>query len=437
MGLACLGYWEASVYNPEQAVQYAHQHWIWTIASGHASQATLGKRIETRRQVPAPGWFQPNFQCAEFVGRSLAAAGIPIPLVGAHNPGWPTLVNVDCQIYFMLSHGYATVENQTQVRAGDVALFRYNRLGQAASPTYWSHIALVVNVHPLLLDAHNAAHKDTPWRVLAQGTLDTAFLHIHAKSHCGQVPWHPRQDSLVIVHYRNIGSLNGQFTLYRNQVYRVASANPWGQLTLCGIPGQYWQVGFYPLRPSPPILRGPIRAQRLDWPSRKDIQPILLYGRFPIYGMTPHGRLLLAGVGLPIPTWTGRARLLETLNPSTHSPWHKISPQAVTLFSPHLVYLLPSEGSPILAKAWSGTVTVLDAICRTNHQYWGQVEWSGAHLGIGYIPLHDLRPTRANLTTGPLSLSTPNGAVLIGPDTTLADRHGHFAYAGQWVNPVS
>lgn len=427
--------WGTSPYHPRLALQYANQHWSWTESSGGLGWATLGRFRVIRRQVPGSGWFQPDFQCAEFVGRSLAAGGIALPLVSSSNPSWPILVNVDCQTFYLISHGYANYANRKQLKIGDVALFRYNRLGMPPSPTYWSHMALVVHVHPLLLDAHNAAHYNIVWRQLDKGALGTAFLEIHAVTHRAHLKWHVTPLMVVQVHYRNISSITKHHMLYRNQIYQVAAANPWGQVSLKHIAGQYWQFGLIPLASPPPSVTGPIALKQISWPS-DHIQCVTHHhGKLYALGISPHGYLLLTGDFEPVPEWTGKGSILETRQ-KIPSPWHLVTPHAVTIVKLTRVYALPAWGSPILAVAPVGTVTVMDAQCLWHHHRWAQVEWQGAHMGVGYIPEKVVRTEKLPLVPAPVTVKTAAGPVTINKGTLMAEKSGQLAYAGAWLLPL-
>ena len=352
--LALLGVWGSRAYKPQNALSYATHHWRWTRPSGKVGSAFRGGKSIRATKVPGPGWFQPEFQCAEFVGRSLARGGIPIPLVSSASSKWPILVNVDRQSYFLQTQGYATFIARSQVKIGDVALFRYRNPGHPESPTYWSHMGLVVHVRPLLLDAHNSAHKNVPWRQLNSGTIDHGFLAISRARHRLHYRWRPRTGTTVAVHYRNFPAIGRGPKLYRNQVYRIASASRWGQFRLQGISGRYWGVGFVPVNPSIPILGKTIPVQKISWPSGHRLR----YGRtrspLLIIGITPHGHYLLSGQGLPVPAWTGSGALLETLHPIHSTIWHAVPPQSVTVISTTRIHLAPTTISPTLAEALPG-----------------------------------------------------------------------------------
>ncbi len=433
--LSLVSLWGTFPYNPRLAVQYASQHWSWTMGTGGYGVAILGRVRVIRRQVPGSGWFQPDFQCAEFVGRSLAAGGIAVPIVAPNNPSWPILVNVDCQTYYLISHGYAKYVNRKHLTVGDVALFRYNRLGLPQSPTYWSHMALVVHIHPLLLDAHNAAHHNISWNQLAKGTLRTAFLDIHAPAYRTRLNWRPTPHLAVLVQYRNIKSIAQDHMLYRNQIYQVATANPWGHVFLKYVAGQYWQFGFRPLASAPPLIAAPIALEQISWPADHMTFVTLHHGKLYAIGISPHGHLLLSGDFEPVPTWTGKGSLLETRY-KIPSPWQLIPPHAVKFAKLTQVYALPTRDSPVLAIAPAGTVTVMDAQCLWQRHHWAQIEWQGSHMGIGYVPEHMVAAEKLQLVPAPVTVRTAEGPITINKGTLVAEKSGQVAYAGAWLVPL-
>lgn len=431
--LALVGFWGSHAYQAPKAIRYATGHWRWTLASGKIGPAYLGSKSILARQVPGPGWFQPGFQCAEFVGRSLAAGGIPIPLVGSSSARWPILVNVDRQSYFLQTKGYATLIPKSRVAVGDIALFRYRNLGHRESPTYWSHLGLVVHVHPLLLDTHNSAHQNFPWHLLDGGTIDHGFFAVTRARHRQPYRWEPRRGTTVAVHYRNFPAIGKGPKLYRNQVYRVAAATRWGQFRLEGVPGRYWGVGFVPLSPSAPVLKTGVPVQKIAWPRRRPLPYRSTPGPLVILGVTPHGRYLLSGHGLPIPVWTGSGALLETRRPQPATAWVSVPAEPVTLTTTTRIHLAPTTVSPTMAEAPASTTTVLDGKYTTHGLVWGQVEWWGAHFGIGFVLMSHLHRASYALRSAPLTVQTPYGPVHLNPGTTLAENKGRYAYAGAWV----
>lgn len=433
VALALLGFWGPKAYQPQKAVRYASRHWRWTRPSGKVGPAFVGSNSIHSRQVPGPGWFQPGFQCAEFVGRSLAAGGIPIPLVGSSSSQWPILVNVDRQSYFLQTTGYATFIPKSRVKVGDVALFRYRNLGHPESPTYWSHMGIVVHVHPLLLDTHNSAHQNILWHQLDGGTIDHGFLGLSNARHRQAYRWHPKPGTTVAVHYRNFPAIGKGPKLYRNQLYRIAASTRWGQFRLQGVPGRYWGVGFVPLSPTSPLLPNGLPVQKIAWPSGRYLPYHPTVGPLAILGLTPHARYLLSGHALPIPPWTGSGALLETRLPQHSTIWMSVSPKAVTFSTATRIHLAPTTISPTLAEAPAASTTVLDAKYTSHGIVWAQVEWWGAHFGIGFVLMSHLRPAPYALRSAPFIVHTPYGAVHLNRGTMLAVDKGRYAYAGAWV----
>lgn len=433
VALAGLGLWGPKAYTPQKALRYASHHWRWTRPSGRVGPAFRGAKSIRAKKVPGPGWFQPGFQCAEFVGRSLARGGIPIPLVNSTSAKWPILVNVDRQSYFLQTMGYATFIAQSRVKIGDVALFRYRNPGHPESPTYWSHMGLVVHVRPLLLDTHNSAHKNFPWQQLNSGTIDHGFLAISKARHRLPYRWRPRTGTTVAIHYRNFPAIGSGPKLYRNQVYRVAASSRWGQFRLQGVSGHYWGVGFVPIRPSIPILGKMILVQKISWPSGHHLPYRRTKGPLTTVGITPHSRYLLSGQDLPIPVWTGSGALLETRHPIHSTTWRALPPKAVTLIRTTRIHLAPTTISPTLAEALPGDTTVLDGTFMAHGVKWAQVEWWGAHFGLGFVLMSHLRAESYTLRSAPFSVHTAYGIVHLNRGTTLAVYKGRYAYAGAWV----
>lgn len=433
VALAGLGVWGTGAYKPQNALRYASRHWRWTRPSGKTGPAFRGGKSIRAKKVPGPGWFQPGFQCAEFVGRSLAKGGIPIPLVSATSSKWPILVNVDRQSYFLQTRGYATFIPRSRVKIGDVALFRYRNPGHPESPTYWSHLGLLVHVHPLLVDTHNSAHKNFPWHQLNAATIDHGFLAISKARHRLLYRWRPGAGTTVAVHYRNFPALGKGPKLYRNQVYRVATASQWGQFRLQGVSGLYWGVGFVPVSPSIPILSQAIAVQKIAWPSGHRLRYHRTKGPLAIVGITPHSRYLLSGQDLPIPVWTGSGALLETRHPIHSTVWSTVPPKAVTVISTTRIHLAPTTISPTLAEALPGDTTVLDGTTTVHGVRWAQIEWWGAHFGLGFVLMSHLHAASYALRSAPFAVHTAYGTVHLNPGTTLAVHKGRYAYAGAWV----
>jgi|GEM_PF-4886620 len=110
------------------------------------------------RVTPGLGFFQPDFQCAEYVMRSLRAAGYAIATPPPSAAGWADLVNVDRAYAYLLARGIGRPVPLSRLRRGDVVLFRYLRLG----PNHWGHVAQVVGTGPLRLSAHDRDRWNAP-----------------------------------------------------------------------------------------------------------------------------------------------------------------------------------------------------------------------------------------------------------------------------------
>lgn len=148
-----------------------------TLASGGIGRYGLVWGIWHRAQLtPGLGYYQPDFQCAEYVMRSLRAAGYNIATPPPTAAAWVNLVNVDRAVQYLMARGIARPAPLARLVVGDAVLFHYLRNG----PDNWSHIALVQGVRPLRLSAHDRNRWAAPLPTLppAEAVLG---LHTVAK----------------------------------------------------------------------------------------------------------------------------------------------------------------------------------------------------------------------------------------------------------------
>ncbi len=383
-------------YTPAAAIGYADSHWRWAEGTGRPGPVVDAQRVLVRRQVPGPGWFQPNFECAEFVGRSLHAGGVPVPVVPQSNPAWPNLVNVDRLAYWLLTRGWAVPTTPGRLQPGDIVMFRYPRSGQSASPNVWQHMALVVHRHPLLLDAHNRARYHIPLSSLAQPAYQVRALHIlrHRAIRTSAIgkPFPP--GAPVQVAWRDLWT-SSRTHLYWGQFYRVHSATP-RSLSLSGVSGVLPPQAVVRVAPTPEV---PARGQNRI-----------------VLGTTRRGRALISTPDSPIPGWTGHYHRSQSRRAAPG--WITVKPRAVETVRSLAIQPLP-EMCPLPAD-WAprGAVMVMDAEAQG---LWAQVLWAGSPTGFGFIPLTDLRPAPG------LTVKTTRQRVAIllatGQRTTLEPGH--------------
>lgn len=373
-------------YTPAAAIGYADSHWQWALANGRPGPVLDARRAMVRSRVPGPGWFQPDFECAEFVGRALHAGGLPVPVVPQSNPAWPNLVNVDRLAYWLLTRGWAVPTTPAHLRPGDVVLFRYARPDRPASPNVWQHMALVVARRPLLLDAHNEARYHVPWSSLAASAYQVQALHVLPKR-----PSRPGVDgaplpsgSQVQVAWRDLWTTS-RAHLYWGQSYRVLSANR-ASATLKGVPGSVPLAALVAVSPTPEIhVHGQSRA---------------------VLGVTPGGSAIVSSPNSTIPAWTGHGHLSRAA--SAPPGWTMVQPQAVQTARALPIEPLPARAPLPAAWAPRGSIMVMDP--RVGG-WWAQVVWPGSPTGMGFVPLSQVRTRdlRVQRTRRPLAIILGNG----------------------------
>lgn len=405
-----------SRYRVPLSIRYAHQHWNWTLANGQRGWATLNGHDLFQRRVPHAGWFQPQFQCAEFVGRSLAAGGVPIPLVSQQSPRWPVLVNVDRLSYFLLTRGFAQVIPLSALQPGDMVLFRYAHLGQSASPTVWSHTALIVHAHPLLVDAHNTAENNLPLAVLSRPAWELEALQLSGDAATAIPKASLKSGEEVAIAWRDLWSSTGTH-LFWGEIYRVKHAGLTA-VTLFQVPGTVPTIALSPVASTP----------TLSTPA----------GPAVVLGVTPQGAPMVATAKGPIPRWTGHP-YVPTLPRQVHA-WHPRPPAAVKLLV--TTHLSPVPGYTTIAKAFipRGSYSVMDATVTIGDRAYAQLEWRGAQQGLGYVPLQDLQRVSLPITIlqHPIKVLSPTGAPLTLPHGMAVVRKNHRdAYAGRFLSPLT
>lgn len=406
IAVACLAFIGRLPYSPGLAIAFADQHWNWAEASGAPAPVASSTTIREASRVPAPGWFQPAYECAEFVGRALHAGGVPVPEVPSSNSRWPVLVNVDRLSYFLLSRGWAHWTPISRVKPGDAVIFRYQEPGRGSPPTVWSHMALVVGIHPVILDAHNAAHRHIRLTRLAQGAYAMRALSMNRRP---QTPSPMPPANEVQVAWRDVWTSAGTH-LYWGQVYRLAGHTDRG-VRLAGVPGTLPDTAVAPVATTPTVRFGHAAAV--------------------VLGLTPRRQAIIATARAPVPAWTGRGTMQIAAVPPRS--WYIIPARTVEV--PAAEPLEPIPGRASLPKAWmpAHSVTVVDGLVRVQGQLWAQVEWRGAELGLGFVPWHSLKATRTRLIhlRHPMTLMGRDGSrVTLRPPASVAEEHGRFWYAG-------
>lgn len=400
-------------YRPFWAIVYANRHWNWAIASGKPAPVMKGGVLKTLSRTPGSGWFQPDYQCAEFVSRALHAGGVNIPIVSSSNPLWPIMVNVDRMTYFVLTRGWARPESPPEASAGDIVLFRYPLLGQAPSPTIWSHTAIIVSSHPMTVDAHNRSLYQAPLGQLSDSAVSVQAFHIQEHPH-PHAPTPKSPHSQAEIAWRDLYT-SQKAHLYWGQLFPIDHQTA-SQVWLKGVPGSLPPVAMAPMAPSPQLV----------WHKTSHV----------ILGIDPQGRTLIATRHSPIPKWTGHP--LITTAPLSSPYWHGITPQAVALRTSR--WLSPVPQSAPIGKAWApkNSVSVMDGVVSWHHRKWAQLEWYGALTGLAFVPLSSVKPITLRVVklSAPLTLRSPNGSeVTVDPPAALAQRHGQYAYAGTWLSP--
>jgi hypothetical protein len=410
----------AREYCPWAAVVYADSHWRWTEGSGCPGPFVRGGRSGVARLVPGPGWFQPDFECAEFVGRALAAGGIPVPVVPPGQPGWVTLVNTDHLVMWLLAHGWAVPAPPNRLRPGDVVLYRYPHPQQV---TYWSHMALVVEHAAVpLVDAHNRSQFHVPWTALTAAGARVEGLRILMRPRPlrGRAPRWPAGGVVEVV-TRDVPWFPGaRLETYLGAAFVIrgtrAAAGTVSGWAVIGRSGRLPTVALRLLRPPPPAL--PCRTLLTRRP------PALCPGAVVPLGLAPDGHLVASVPGFPRPGWAGPPAWVEML--ATRRLWQPIRPTALTAPPGTPLYALPTPASLVVARWPAGARAASRALVRVGGRTWWQVDWWGATTGIAYVA-----GRRARFLSDPVRIAPPGGALLNrGATRTVAPAGMALAMAG-------
>lgn len=394
-------------YVPLFAIWFADTHWNWTIAAGSAGPSVLnGTTLEVSR-VPRAGWFQPAYQCAEFVARAMHAGGVPVPLPPRASHRWPIMVNVDRLLYYLDTHGWICPIPTAELKPGDIVAIRYPLLGQAASPTVWSHLVLVVHAHPLLIDAHNAAFRQEALSSLLHGSRAHQAWAVNPYP-IPPVPHRFRTGGEVQIAWRDLWT-SSRLHLYWGQLFRVAAQHG-SVVSLQDVPGTV------PAQALAATAATPVRNGHV------------------IIGATPARQSLIATKKGPVPGWTGRVQSPTSSGLDSH--WQLVKPFSVRLTRALAIEPIPGEATLPKDYAGKGSVTVVDAVVRWRGQQWAQIEWRGARQGLGFVPWTSLRAADLPVVTLHRKLmvwSTTHASVTINPPATTAYRGCQIAYAGSWT----
>ncbi len=181
------------------AVSYVNSHWNWTYYNHTAHLSCKYSNYtgcSTVRNVPAQGYFQPSFQCAEFVARALASEGY-IPglsstssqsAYGSYKPGNGKkydLLTITSNLAgpgigsvadFLTTYGYFKNVGHTvgDAEPGDLVVFTSGRTAE--------HVALIISSNysraTIRIDAHNTARYDMPLNNEIAGFSGWYILHI-------------------------------------------------------------------------------------------------------------------------------------------------------------------------------------------------------------------------------------------------------------------
>lgn len=171
------------------AVSYANSHWRWTYYDHSAHLTCSGSTCKYLTDTNS-GWTQPDFECAEFVARSLAAAGL-IPGLSPSSPpsAYDPYTGPNGKTYDLLWVGYAAPydgvkqylldnglatdigNNPSAASAGDIVIY------PGGDGTGHTSILVSMNGSNSLVDAHNNAAYQANYLMYPNYTH---ILHINA-----------------------------------------------------------------------------------------------------------------------------------------------------------------------------------------------------------------------------------------------------------------
>jgi hypothetical protein len=359
------------------------------------------------RMTPGLGFYQPDFQCAEYVMRSLRAAGYAIATPPETSAAWPDLVNVDRAVSYLMARGIARPAAISALRVGDAVAFRYLRDG----PNRWGHIAIVIATAPLRL----AAHDRDRWNATLKSFAPYRFL---LGLHTVRDPRPP--DSVVPL----AGTAWAEVAL-RDPPLRRAPAGAWGRRLYLGLlvkvdgiaraPGSYtgwlrvrsggltgWLNGDAATRlPAAPITVGPAT------PLWQDGRPLHLTAAAPVRGAWGH-RLYVDAQGCPVPAWTGRP-CAAPYTPLRHPAYPRYTVTASRAVS---LTLSPVPGSLAVAELRPGQSAAAEYV----GPYAAVFAPGGpaAASGVLYAPASAFTWRRGGDTLVLRALSTPAGPLAAG-----------------------
>ncbi|HET8845745.1 MAG TPA: amidase domain-containing protein [Ktedonobacteraceae bacterium] len=184
-------------FNPSAAVTYAGNHAYWTYYDHSAHKACYdgGYTNCYSTKDAKGGQFQPDFQCAEFVARALAAAGYMPGLnpwtstqgaFGNYQPGdgntydlnlVTSIPNHHTLEHYLTTYGLAKSVGTSlgQASPGDVVVFE-NSSGQQ------EHMAMIISVGSdrahTWVDTHNTAHLQVSLKSEVDGFASFYILHL-------------------------------------------------------------------------------------------------------------------------------------------------------------------------------------------------------------------------------------------------------------------
>lgn len=273
-----------------------------------------------------PGLVPTRLSMCRICSRSLHFGGVPIPLPAPQSRRWPIMVNDDRLTYFLITHGWVHSESLSQLRPGDVILIRYPLTGQSASPTVWSHMALVVHVRPVLVDAHNAAFRHIRLVRLSRGAIMLCAFRVNQQPHTAPLTV-PARHSQIEIAWRDLWTSRGVH-LYWGQCFRVTRTHH-QHVWLSGV------NGFVPVQAVAPM----------------SLTPTVMWHGHPrvILGIAPDRRTLISTAHAPTPAWTGHPTNVMTSRSTFY--FHSVVPQPVQVIRTTPVQ--PTLGLTSIPKSFS------------------------------------------------------------------------------------
>ena len=300
------------------------------------------------RLTPGLGFYQPDFQCAEYVMRCLRAGGLPVATPPPSSPAWPNLVNVDRILMLLDSRGLAEPHPTSRLSTGDILFFRFLR----QSPDRFSHTALVTGVKPTVTAAHDKNRWAAPLSAYPpyQELLGLHVLPVPKPPDglrpLGSVRW--AEVALRDPPLRTAPSLSAMRTrlylghlVYINGIERSPGSRT-GWLRVFSGPLRGWMNGDFLTR-----IHGPVRelyaGDTLYGHGAPKLTPV------PVAIRGAWGRkLYVDALGCPIPSWTGDvcSAAFGVLARDTYPVWRVTARHAVLLTRSPLPESLPVVPMP-------------------------------------------------------------------------------------------